>query len=189
MNQVLQVNGYTRSGTTYTYTAVKLAFPHVKVEHSHDYLDLSWRVKTDSPVVVCVRNPIDTLVSSLLHRRLENANQESIEECIKKYTQHLYIINSVKNSAIISFFDDVIKDFEPLLLQVSKKYNYELATVSKEDIIENMPKYNSNDDLRYGRLPRNNNDLKQRALARLAEPVYFNLLQKATRLYSEIGKK
>lgn len=189
MEQVLQVNGFTRSGTTYTYTAVKLAFPQFKVEHSHDYLDLSWRVKTNKPTIVCVRNPIDTLVSSLIQRNLEKSNQVLIEQCIKKYTQHLYIINSVKDNVIVSFFDNVIKDFNPLLQSISKKYSCKLTIISKENILADIPKYDSNEDLRFGRLPRNNDELKQYALNRLNEPVYSQLLNKATDLYNKIREK
>jgi hypothetical protein len=189
MGQVLQVNGFTRSGTTYTYTAVKLAFPQFQVEHSHNYLDLSWRVKTNQPTIACVRNPIDTLVSSLIQRNIEKSNQETIKQCIKKYTQHLYIINSVKDNTIVSFFDDVIKDFNPLLQAVSERYNCKLMPISKEDIVVEIPKYGSNEDLRFGRLPRNNIELKQYALNRLNEPNYSELLNKATDLYNKIRDK
>lgn len=186
MRQDIQVNGFTRSGTTYTYTAIKLAFPDLEVLHSHDYLDLGWRVKNNKESVACIRNPIDTIVSTLLHRNSENNNKHIIKSIIDDYIKHLKVIDLVKNDIIISIFDDIIKDFNPLLDQISGKYKHKGFSISKEQIIADMPKYKNDEDLRLGRLPRNNSDLKKNAVSSLNNIEYYDALEQANSLYIKI---
>jgi thiol-disulfide isomerase/thioredoxin len=189
VKQVLQVNGFTRSATTYTYTAVKLAFPQLEVTHSHDYLDLSYRAQTEAFVLACVRNPLDAIASTLVQINKENGNNAVIEQIITNNIKHLYVINKFKDKIIVSLFDDVVKDYNPLLAKVSKKYNLKKVEVLKEDVVKNLPQLEGEEHLRFGRMPRDNDALKETALARLNKPIFSSLLKKALNLYSEISEK
>lgn len=187
MKQVLQVNGFTRTASTYTYTAVKLAFPEYEVTHTHDYLDLGYRALTNQPVIATIRNPLDTIASTLVQINKEQSINTA-KQIIENYIKHLHLINIHKDKIIVSTFEQVTNDFNIVLNNISEFYNINHLPISLDDIKNNLPEYKDpQEDLRFGRFPRNNNYLKGVALETLKNNVLSGLLNKANNIYGDIN--
>jgi hypothetical protein len=183
---VLQVNGFFRSATTYTQSAVKLAFPQLDVKHSHLPAFIKKRIENNHLIVACIRNPIDSISSCIILMGQENQPDHVIEGTIKKNISSLSAIKEAKGSIVISNFEDIAKDYQPLLREISNKYGYEYTVPSYEKVIELLPKMQGDEYIRAGRLPRDSSNLKAIALSRLDSPGLRKHLDESLTIYNEL---
>ena len=183
---VLQVNGFFRSATTYTQSVVKLAFPQLDVKHSHSPAFIEKRIENNNLIVACIRNPIDSISSCIILMGQENQPDHVIEGTIKKNISSLSAIKEAKDSVVISNFEDIVKDYQPLLREISKKYGYEYTVPLYEKVIELLPKMQGDEYIRSGRLPRDSSNLKSIALNRLDSPVFKSYLDESLDIYNQI---
>ena len=75
--------GPPRSGTTLVYNILKDVFPNRSVETRHYYRDKDVRF----PVVVTYRNPLDSIVSSIL-RYKKNPTEDVIKQQISEFEKN-----------------------------------------------------------------------------------------------------
>jgi len=183
---VLQVNGFFRSATTYTQSTVKLAFPQLDVKHSHLPAFIEKRIENNHLIVACIRNPIDSISSCIGLMGQENQPDHAIENIIKKNISSLSAIKKAKGSIVISNFEDIVTDYQPLLREISNKYGYEYTVPSYKKVIELLPKMQGDEYIRAGRLPRDSSNLKTIALNRLDSPIFKRYLDESLEIYNQI---
>lgn len=122
------ITGFPRSGNTYISDIIKFNFPDIEFSHHiHTLAPIKMGLKKEIPVIILIRNPIDSISSLYLKLYINKNHNERkknkiLKILIERYINyHEYIIQKkLKN---VYEFDDIIKYSEDFILNICEKLN------------------------------------------------------------------
>ena len=125
-NTDLHLTGYQRSGNTFAAEIIENIFSEYKfVTHFHSIASIKSALKNNVPVVVLFRNPMDSVLSSIVKRvdgtgeNLRTAITYDLDEYFHYYS---YILNNSDKIKIFHFID-LKNNPEKLIRLVSDQLN------------------------------------------------------------------
>ena len=103
----LHLTGYQRSGNTFAAEIIANIFPnHTIVTHFHSIASIKSAFKHDVPVIVLIRNPLDSVLSSIVKRvdgQGENINTAIAYDLDEYYYYYSYVLNHSDKIKIFHF--------------------------------------------------------------------------------------
>ena len=154
-NTDLVLEGYPRSANSFAIRAFK--FPKNNIDlnisnHLHSVVHIHLGIINKLPVIMLIRNPIDAVVSLnshrtqvLIHRKQDPKkffNSWDIKWDFINYINFYKSSLELTDKMVIANFDDVIKDFGKIIIEVNKKFNksygiFEHNKINEKQIFEN----------------------------------------------------
>jgi hypothetical protein len=102
----LYISGYPRCGNTFSLAAFQSANPKARIQsHRHIPTFVLPLVKSNTPGLVLIRNPLDAAVSWAIH---EN---QTLEEAIAYWNDFYETLLPVRSQLFLARFEDVTTDF------------------------------------------------------------------------------
>lgn len=180
----LHITGFPRSANTYCYNVVKQVFPALCIStHIHTIASIRLAFKWDVPVVLIVRDPINTVASLCVMK--SSAASHDVRTLLLDYLEyHKYVIGKVGGIKILRF-EDVVCSKEFLLKEICQSLGVqctceelrELAT-GAESLAESKER---GKPMAYSSLPRAE---REEAKKKLMELIYASpLCQRAEELH------
>ena len=132
-------------------------------------------------VATIVRNPIDSMASSILAFNLTN-NEEVIFR-LEKTLEMLTAIQNNKENISIFNFDDVIANPAAAISTLANQLNLEPVPYNEEIVRDRLGITQTGS---FYALPSDNNDLLEEAKGTLAGEAFVELLTQCTNIYTEL---
>jgi hypothetical protein len=114
---------YPRSGNTFSVDFLfyqnrdkKLKIAH----HTHDFNNLLLGVKLGIPCVVLIRAPLEAISSYMIY------SDRNVDAAATYYYEFYSSVLAIKDSVLLTKFDDVVADMNKVILQINDKYNIDL---------------------------------------------------------------
>ena len=127
--------GPPRSGTTLVYNILKDVFPNRSVETRHYYRNKDVRF----PAVVTYRNPLDSIVSSIL-RYKKNPTEDVIKQQISEFEKNgiwtVFEIRDNKNVLMLKY-EDFVTNFENIYNKLEIFFNINILNDTRNLITKN----------------------------------------------------
>ena len=126
--------GPPRSGTTLVYNILKDIFPKRSVETRHYYRDKDKKFDT----VVTYRNPLDSIVSSILRYKL-NPSEDVIKKQILEFEKNgIWTVLKIKNNknVLMLKYEDFLNNYENIYNKLEPFFNINIS-VSTRSLITN----------------------------------------------------
>ena len=98
-NTDIVVEGFQRSGNTLAYHVVSELEPNkIIAHHTHSIINLKIASKYNIPLLVVIRNPLDSLVSATIYRAVisNSSYRESFEVAYNDYVQFYKVLSKLK---------------------------------------------------------------------------------------------
>ena len=134
----LLIDGFPRSGQTYLYSIVHNSLKHpIKIaRHRHEPLQISLAVSLKIPVIIIIRNPIDSIASFITR---EKVSYRYAIHLYKNYYNHLHLYSRCLNFLEFErFITDPIKSILRFKYILPLRHNLEQES---NEIIENAKRY------------------------------------------------
>lgn len=181
----LLVDGFQRSGNTFTSVAFRLSQPELKIiSHCHSPTYVIRSINAGKPVCVVVRNPVESIVSWILYSGLDLDN--GIDDYILYYQP---LLRHLSGMAVVDF-KDVVSDFGVAVDRVNQRFGLNLRRpICDEAFVASVrAKINSglwtSDPLRIPLPSKERQMLAPAIRTALLSPRYQHKLQNAQRVYS-----
>ncbi len=132
-NTDLTIDGFQRSANTFAYVGFSILNNHTRVaHHAHTSSQIIYSVNNDIPVLLLIRNPIDSIVSFYIF-----LNGEVPFKVIINSWKHFYLpLIKFKDKIFVSDFNDTINDFEDTIKKINSFYNLNFKTNYYEKDLE-----------------------------------------------------
>jgi hypothetical protein len=116
----ITVDGFQRSANTFAYVGFSILNRDIKIaHHSHVSSQIIFSVKNNIPVLLLIRDPIDSIVSFYIF-----LNEEVPFKTIINSWKNFYLpLIAHKKKIYVSDFDDTINNFEETIDNVNSFYN------------------------------------------------------------------
>ena len=138
----ITIEGYMRSGNTFSYYAFKNLNPKLKIANRrHSNVQIKYSLRNNIPVILLIRNPLDVITSNYIFFDKKVPFKEIAKSWINFYKPLLLH----KNDLIVSDFNKTINEFDDLVLKVNKFYkkNFFYEKINEQlifdDIKRNQP--------------------------------------------------
>lgn len=173
-----------RSGNQFLNEIVYAAFPTTHQQWGADcrpHNPKSFELfKEFDLVAAIVRDPIDSIASSIL--AYETQNEKEIKEQIDLTLSILTAINKNKDNISVFTFDDVVNSLDSVVNSISEKLGIEAQPFNLEQVMYLLSK------VRNGKtyaLPTNNKEKLTKAKNLLTQPKYLEYMNKCVAAYDE----
>lgn len=176
----LIVEGYPRTANTFAYNIFEKSFglknlnANCIAHHVHSSSQLIFGAKNDIPVILLIRNPIDS-ISSMLIKFHEFENEDSCIEWIKLYSYYYYDfyyrLLKFKNQFLIVKFESIINDYTNVIVSLNNKFDTSFPIIqnSQNQTKEILDKIKNDNLVKVGNnlnklaIPNSNKDIKKEA--------------------------
>lgn len=191
-NTDLMIEGFPRSGNTYTVWAFQLANPKLRfANHMHSAAHVRLAVLANKPTLVLIREP-EAAVRSLLLRRDDMTFFNALEDYIDFYCG----IEALLPKLLLVRFESATENIASVVAAVNKRFNVSLSVPDqatlREDVMQNIDRENREFnggvlDLDGVSMPRNGRDQLKAGLSMTgceslladAKKIYTRLLPRA----------
>lgn len=118
----LLVDGFPRSGNTFTALAFRLSQPQLKVRvHCHRPSDVLQAIKERKPVCLLIRQPEHAVASWIVYGKLR------FDDALDDYITYYTILRKYRSKVAVVAFDDATKRFPAVVEAIANKYNLTLT--------------------------------------------------------------
>ena len=193
-NTDIVLEGFPRSANTYSYVMLNQSnFLLTIAHHFHYPINIIKGVRKNIPVIILIRRPEDAILSQMI-RNPKVSFDEAFIWYKAFYTQALIY----KDSIVVAEFQNVIKNFNDIILKVNKKYDLSLDFFDDsklnidrcKQIVVQMDKNDNNKtvvDLSRVALPNKEKSSKKEALKYHLND--FDKLEELNILYNKLIEK
>ena len=145
-NTELVIEGFERSGNTFSVRAFKAAQSHPVplASHLHVPAQVILAAHKGIPILVVIRNPVDAVLSwkaleledcirlSLPYRNL------SMQQLFKHYIRFYTKIMPYQDKYVVGLFEEVTRDFGAVINKINQRFNTEFSIFDhNEDSVQN----------------------------------------------------
>jgi hypothetical protein len=123
------INGFPRTGNTYTTLAFQQA-QHNRVNishHGHVIAQFIQGMKYDIPVLVLIRNPLDTVTSHVVRHPTI-----SISHSLLCYIRFYSEIAGMLNYVVVADFAEITNDFNSVINRINKRFDTDFDLLSNQ---------------------------------------------------------
>jgi hypothetical protein len=169
----LVIEGFGRSGNTFAVVAFELAQtrPVRLVHHSHAAAQVIRAVRLGVPVLLVVRDPVDTAVSHMMFRDI--AARPALSAWVRYHARLLPHLGGV----VVSSFEAATEDFGSVIRHVNDRFNTSFTEFrhSEENVRRVFDRIEQQNRARYGQVtetisrPRAERDRRKADLRRQVE--------------------
>jgi hypothetical protein len=166
----LVIEGFGRSGNTFAVVAFELTQPRPVrlVHHSHAAAQVIRAVALGVPVLLVVRDPVDTAVSHMMYRHI--AARPALRAWVRYHARLLPHLHSV----VVSSFETVTADFGSVIRHVNDRFGTSFTAFrhTEENVRRVFDRIERQNRARYGQLtetisrPRGERDRRKADLRR-----------------------
>lgn len=140
------IDGYPRSANSFSVRMFLQANPNINIaHHTHSVANLKKAIKYNIPTVVLIRDPEQSIVSSVIAHK-----KNDIDEEVSRYIDFYGWVCTRLDRMIVADFDQVINDFNAVILEINNQCDKSFL------LLENVKEADSQvkDDIekRYDRL-------------------------------------
>ena len=142
--------GFQRSGNSYARRLLLSVFPELSLSsHIHKVAAIKSAIKLNLPVIVLLRDPSNTLASSIVQQKAKGYSNNRAYACIYEYIDYYsYVLDSLNKVNVVSFellrepklFIEAVRNTIPSLPAVTDQ---EILDASHSVIIGIKPNVNS----------------------------------------------
>jgi hypothetical protein len=174
-----------RSGNNWTMAVINQAFPQAFQRwgymHHHNFESFSKGLENFDATVTVVRNPIDSLASSIVAFKLDT--DEKINDRIFEDKKMLIAVRNNKTNLLIFKFEDVINNTQQVTSAIGEVLNLTPQPFHAEPIRENLEQ--ASDEFFY-LMPIDNEVTLHNAKEKLKDIVFADSIAELTAIYNEI---
>lgn len=140
------IDGYPRSANSFSVRMFQQANPDAHIaHHTHSIANLQKAIKYNIPVIVLIRDPEQSIVSSVIAHKNNDVDNE-VYRYIDFYT---WVYKSI-DKMVVSDFEQVINDFNTVIMNVNNQYNESFSLL--DDVKEADHQVKDDIEKRYDRL-------------------------------------
>jgi len=174
-----------RSGNNWTMAVINQAFPQAFQRwgylHHHNFESFSKGLENFDVTVTVVRNPIDSIASSIIAFKLDT--DEKINDRIFEDKKMLIAAKNNKSNLLIFNFEDVINNTQQVTSAIGEVLNLTPQPFSAEPIRQNLEQ--RSDELFY-LMPIDNEKALEDAKDKLRDAGFADSILELTEIYNEL---
>ena len=128
----ITMDGFQRSGNSFgTYLFINSNKDSKIAHHRHINTQIIYSAKNEVPVILFIRKPIDTIISTYFFED----HQVSIKTIIKSWIDFHKPLIKYKKNMVISNFEKTINNFDEVIIELNNKYNtdFKIPNLKKEN--------------------------------------------------------
>ena len=128
----LLIEGFPRSGNTYTVMAFRICNPEIKLaNHMHSAAHVFMARRFGVPTLILLREP-EAAIRSLLVRR----NSLSAERVVDEYLEFYKGVYPFRDEVIICRFETAVSDFDSVVRAVNQRFNTNFDCLTNNQLAE-----------------------------------------------------
>ena len=135
----ISIEGYMRSGNTFSYYAFKNLNPKLKIANRrHSNVQIKYSLRNGIPVILLIRDPLDVITSNYIFFD----QKVPFEKIAKSWINFYEPLLIHKNDLVVSDFYKTINEFDYLVLNVNKFYktNFFYKKINEQLIFDDIKK-------------------------------------------------